>query len=521
MCVNDGFERQAQVIGELVSAVTIEPGPHRQIEVCAPFTGAVIGSIPAGQEADVDLAVTLARAAQPAWAARTFAGRRRIFLRFHDLLLERQNQALDLLQIETGKSRSHAFEEILDTAIVARYYALRARRFLRPRRKKGAFPLLTRTLEVRAPAGVVGFIAPWNFPLTLGITDAIAALLAGNAAILKPDPQTSFTALWALQLLREAGLPRDVFSVVTGEGPVAGQALVDRADYLMFTGSNGIGKRIAARAGERLVGCSVELGGKNPALVLADADLKAAVEGTVRGCFVGAGQVCVSIERVYVHESVYSPFLELLADRTRKIKLGAAFDYSMEVGSLTTAGQLQRVEEHVADAIGKGATVVAGGSRRPDLGPLFYEPTILTGVREGMKAFATETFGPVVAVYPVAGEQEAVERANATPYGLSASIWTRDTRKGARLARAIRAGSVNVNEAYAATWASVDSPVGGMKESGLRPRHGAEGILKFTEPQTIAVQRWLPIAPSHGMSPEFYARWMTRFVKVLRRAGMG
>jgi len=164
---------------------------------------------------------------------------------------------------------------------------------------------------------------------------------------------------------------------------------------------------------------------------------------------------------------------------------------------------------------------VAGGSRRPDLGPLFYEPTILTGVREGMKAFATETFGPVVAVYPVAGEQEAVERANATPYGLSASIWTRDTRKGARLARAIRAGSVNVNEAYAATWASVDSPVGGMKESGLRPRHGAEGILKFTEPQTIAVQRWLPIAPSHGMSPEFYARWMTRFVKVLRRVGMG
>ena len=502
--------------GELIAEVTVAPGGHRSIPVRAPFTGVVMGEIPAGGQADVETAIELARSFQPGWAARPFAERGRIFLRFHDLLLKRQNEVMDLIQIETGKARAHAFEEILDTAIVARYYARRARRLLRPRWRKGALPLLTHTTERRVPLGTVGFITPWNFPLTLGITDAIAALLAGNAVILKPDPQTSFTALRALRLLREAGLPREVFTVVTGEGAVAGQALVERADYLMFTGSNRIGRLIAARAGERLVGCSLELGGKNPLLVLPDADLDKAAEGTVRAAFVGAGQVCISIERVYVHESVFPRFLELLEARTRKIKLGAAFDYSMDVGSLTTAAQLQKIEEHVADAVSKGAAVVAGGRARPDLGPLFYEPTILTNVRPGMKVFAEETFGPVVSVYPVADEQEAIERANATPFGLSASIWTRHTRKGARLARAIRAGSVNVNEAYAAAWGSVDSPVGGMKESGLRPRHGAEGILKFTESQTVAVQHWLPIAPSLGMSQRFYARWMTRLVRAIR-----
>ena len=501
----------------LLPGLTIGPGPHEKIEVRAPFTGGLIGAVPAGRADDVERAVGLARAAQGGWAARSYGGRARVFLRFHDLLLERQEEALDLIQIETGKARAHAFEEVLDTAVVARYYARRAKRFLRPRRRKGALPVLTRTVEVRAPVGVVGFITPWNFPLTLGITDAIAALLAGNAAVLKPDPQTSFTALWALQLLREAGLPRDVFGVVTGDGPTAGQALTERADFLMFTGSNRVGREIAAKAGARLVGCSLELGGKNPLIVLADADLQSAAAGAVRACFVGAGQVCISAERIYVHEAVYASFLEMLVERTRKIRLGAAFDYSAEVGSLTTAAQLQRVEEHVRDAVAKGASIAAGGCRRPDLGPLFFEPTILTGVREGMKVFAEETFGPVVSVYSVAREREAVAYANDTPYGLSASIWTRDARKGARLARAIRAGSVNVNEGYAAAWGSVDSPIGGMKESGLRPRHGSEGILKFTEPQTIAVQRWMPIAPSHGMSQAFFARWMTRMVRILRR----
>jgi len=500
----------------LAKTVAIGPGAHDRVEVRTPFTGAVLGALPAARAEDVELAVRLARAAQARWAERTSGERAGIFLRFHDLLLRRQEEALDLIQMESGKARGHASEEILDTAIVARYYARRAGRFLRPRRRKGALPLLTYTREFRVPFGVVGFITPWNFPLTLGITDAIAALLAGNAAIVKPDPQASFTVLWAAKLLREAGLPEGVLSIVTGDGAVTGQALVDRADYITFTGSNRVGRTIAARAGERLTGCALELGGKNPLLVLRDADLSKAVEGIARACFVGAGQVCVSTERIYVEQPVFGQFLDAFAARTRRLALGAAFDYSMEVGSLTTAAQIARVEEHVRDAVEKGARVVTGGRRRTDLGPLFFEPTVLTGVREGMRVFTEETFGPVVSVYPVADETEAIERANATDFGLSASIWTGNARKGARIARAIRAGSVNVNEGYSAAWGSIDSPIGGMKESGLRPRHGAEGMLKFTESQTIAVQRLVPIAPSFGMSQAFFVRLMTRLLRILR-----
>ena len=500
----------------LAASVAIGPGHHDRLEVRAPYTGETLGALPAARAEDVESAMRVARPAQAKWAELSFRERARIFLRFHDLLLERQEQALDLIQMESGKARAHAFEEILDTAVVARYYARRARKFLRPRRRKGALPLLTYTQERRVPFGVVGFITPWNFPLTLGITDAIAALLAGNAAIVKPDPQASFTVLWAANLLRRAGLPENVLSIITGDGAVAGQALVERADYIAFTGSNRVGRMIAERAGERLAGCALELGGKNPLVVLRDAHLRKSVEGAVHACFVGAGQVCISTERIYVEEPVFASFLEAFAARTRRLALGAAFDYSMEIGSLTTAAQLARVEEHVRDAVDKGARIVVGGRRRPDLGPLFFEPTVLTGVREGMKVFAGETFGPVVSVWPVADEKEAIERANATDFGLSASVWTRDARKGARIARAIRAGNVNVNEGYSAAWGSVDSPIGGMKESGLHPRHGAEGILKFTESQTIAVQRFMPITPSLGMSQAFFARWMTRMLRVLR-----
>ncbi|HUA59900.1 MAG TPA: succinic semialdehyde dehydrogenase [Verrucomicrobiae bacterium] len=501
--------------GELLSAITVAEGAHDQIPVRAPYTGETVASLPACRVEDVERAMSLAREAQSEWAGANFGERARVLLRFHDLLLDRQQEALDIIQVETGKSRAHAFEEVLDTAAVARYYARRAERLLRTRRRKGAIPLLTRTHESRVPIGVVGFITPWNFPLTLGITDVIPALLAGNAVGLKPDPHASFTALWAVRLLRDCGLPRDVMGVVTG-GPETGQAVVERADYVMFTGSNRAGRKIAAKAGERLIGCSLELGGKNPLIVLPDADLRAAAEGAVRACFAGAGQVCVSVERIYAHGDVYEKFIPLLIDRVKGIRLGAAFDYSMDVGSLTTEGQLSQVEAHVKDAVERGAVVLAGGRRRPDLGPLFFEPTILSGLRPGMKAFEEETFGPVAAVYSVASEEEAIAAANATRYGLSASVWTGNARRGERFARAIQAGSVNVNEGYAAAWGSVDAPIGGMKESGLVPRHGADGILKFTRSKTIATQRLMPIAASRGIPQEFFSRWMTRLLRILR-----
>jgi acyl-CoA reductase-like NAD-dependent aldehyde dehydrogenase len=507
----------AAMLDRLSSQITLASGPHETIAVRAPYTGAAIGAIPAGTVADLELAMQRARAAQAAWSKCTFAARAEIFLGFHDLLLERQDEVLDLIQWETGKARRHAFEEVLDTAIVTRYYARRAEGLLRPRRRKGAFPLLTRTREFKSPVGVVGLIVPWNYPLNLAVTDAVPALMAGNAVVLKPDVQTSFTALWAVDLLRQAGLPPDVFGVVTGDGPLLGAALAERADYVMFTGSTRTGRLVARQAAERLIGCSLELGGKNPMIVLADADVDAAVYGAIQGCFASAGQVCVSIERIYVHQSIAERFLAKFAERARGLKVGASLDYSMEMGSLTGERQLRHVEEHVADAVAKGAVVLSGGRRRPDLGPLFYEPTVLTGVTGEMRPYAEETFGPVVAVYPFAGEAEAVERANATRYGLNASIWTRDTAHGAELAQEIRAGNVNVNESYAATWGSVDAPCGGRKESGMRARHGAEGILKFTETQTVAVQRLAPVGVPDGMDAKVYARWMTRLMKLLRR----
>ena len=342
----------AALLDRLRSQITLAGGPHETIAVRAPYTGASIGTIPAGTIADLEVAVQRARAAQAAWGSRTFADRTRIFMRFHDLLLERQDEVLDLIQWETGKARRHAFEEVLDTAIVTRYYARRAARLLRPRRRKGALPLLTLTREIRSPVGVVGLIVPWNYPLNLAVTDAIPALMAGNTAVLKPDVQTSFTALWAVDLLRQAGLPADVFGVVTGEGPLLGPALGERVDYMMFTGSTRTGRLVARQAAERLIGCSLELGGKNPMIVLADADLEAAVYGAIQGCFASAGQVCVSIERIYVHESISERFLGRLAERTAALKRGRF------AGLLHGDGVAHR---RAADSARRGACTRRGG----------------------------------------------------------------------------------------------------------------------------------------------------------------
>jgi succinate-semialdehyde dehydrogenase/glutarate-semialdehyde dehydrogenase len=511
---------EASAFEKLPALLSTVEKHHELLQTEAPFDGSPLGTIPLCDEADVELAVSRARAAHEGWGAAGFAHRAAIFLRFHDQLLDRQEEVLDLIQLEIGKARRHAFEEVLDTAAVARYYALNAERLLRRRRRGGAMPVLTKTWEFRVPVGVVGLISPWNYPLNLAITDAIPALMAGNTAVLRPDPQTSFTALWAVALLREAGLPADVFQVVTGEGPVVGPALGDRVDFMMFTGSSRTGRIVGRQAAGRLIGCSLELGGKNPMLVLADADLDAAVDGAVRGSFVGAGQVCISIERIYVDERLFPRFLEKFAARTKGLRVGAALDYSMDMGSLASERQLQTVEDHVSDARTQGATVVTGGRRLPELGPLFYEATILTGVQPGMKAYAGETFGPVVSVYPYQREEDAVNLANATPYGLSASIWSRDTARAVRLAQRIRSGSVNINEPYAAAWASVDAPAGGMKESGLRPRHGAEGILKFTNSQTVAVHRGTPLGPPPGKDAADFARRLTRLVRLQKTFGL-
>jgi succinate-semialdehyde dehydrogenase/glutarate-semialdehyde dehydrogenase len=392
-----------------------------------------------------------------------------------------------------------------------------AANFLAPQSRKGAIPGLTESREYRHPKGVVGIIAPWNYPLSMGITDAIPALLAGNGVVEKPDSQTPFTTLWALDLLVECGLPEGLWQIVCGDGPALGPAIFDAVDYLQFTGSTATGKLVAKEAGSRLVGCSLELGGKNPMLVLADADLGLAVPGAVRGSFASAGQLCVSIERMFVHASLHDRFLAGMVAETKALRLGTGLDWNYDVGTLTSEKQLATVKAHVDDAVAKGAKVEAGGGPRPDLGPLVFEPTILTGVTPEMRLFSEETFGPVVSVYSFESNHDAIERANATRYGLNASIWSRDAELARRMATRLECGTVTVNDTYVAGWASIGAPMGGFKDSGLGRRHGAEGIQKYTEAQNVTVQRGAPIAPPKGMPAEAFARWFTGALKTVKR----
>ncbi|GHH78719.1 succinic semialdehyde dehydrogenase [Streptomyces sulfonofaciens] len=482
----------------------------------APFTGEKLADLPESTPEDVAEAFERARAAQAAWAATPVRRRAAVLLRFHDLVLERQAEVLDLIQLETGKARLHAHEEVQGVLVTARHYGRKAASYLRPKRHTGAVPTLTRVTELRHPRGVVGQIVPWNYPLELAVDDALPAFVAGNAVVMKPDTETALTVLWARELLVEAGLPAEVCQVVVGEGPVVGPAVVEHADYVSFTGSTRTGRDVARQAAGRLVGASLELGGKNPMLVLHDADVEKAAAGAVRACFSSAGQLCISVERLYVHEAVADAFLERFAARTRALRLGAALAYGADMGSLVGERQLETVTRHVEEAVAKGAKVVAGGVARPDIGPYFYEPTILDGVEAPMEVCGEETFGPVVSVYRFGDEDQAVALANATPYGLNASVWTRDGARARRIAARLRCGSVNINEGYAAAYGSVQSPMGGMKDSGLGRRHGAEGIHKYTEAQTVAHQRILPMAPSFGMDDAGYAAFMNRSLRVMK-----
>jgi succinate-semialdehyde dehydrogenase / glutarate-semialdehyde dehydrogenase len=502
----------------LVRAVITGARPET-VTTRAPFTGADLAELPLSTPADVATAYDAARVAQRAWSRRSVSDRAAVFLRLHDLVLDRQDEGLDIVQLETGKARRHAFEELLDVALNARHYGRAGAGYLRATRRAGIVPLLSTAYELRHPKGVVGIVSPWNYPLTLAISDAIPAFIAGNAIVHKPDTQTALTALWARSLAVEAGLPEGLWQVVLGDGPTIGGAVVAGGDYVCFTGSTRVGREVAETCARRLVGCSLELGGKNPMIVLADADLDRAAEGSVRDCFANSGQLCVSMERIYVVAGAYDGFVDRFVSRVKGLKLGTSLDYRPDMGSLISAAQLTRVAAHVDDAVSKGATVLAGGRARPDIGPYFYEPTVLTGVTEQMRLCREETFGPVVAVREVSNEAEAIALANDSEFGLNASVWTRDVANGRHVAAQIETGTVSINETYAAPWGATRVPMGGRKASGLGRRHGREGILKYTEPQSIAVQRLQGFAPPAYVSQEVWAKGFTAALRVLKAVG--
>jgi succinate-semialdehyde dehydrogenase / glutarate-semialdehyde dehydrogenase len=485
----------------------------------SPVNGQPLGDIPQSSEDDVAEAFRRAHKAQESWARTSVAERAAMMLRLHDLVLDRQDEILDLICWESGKARKHALDEPLHIALTARYYARTAHEHLRTTRVPGLVPGLTRAEINRVPKGVVGIIAPWNYPFTLALCDGLPAIMAGNAVIAKPDSHTTLTALLGVELMREAGFPDDLWQVCAGAGRVVGNAIIERADYICFTGSTATGRTIARQCGERLIGCSLELGGKNPILILRDADLDRAAEGAVRAAFSNAGQLCVSMERMYVADQVYDRFMQKFVDRINALSLGAGLDWGLDMGGLISKDQLDTVVSHVDEAREMGARVLTGGRARPDLAPYFFEPTVLEGTTPQMACFGEESFGPVISVYRFHDEDEAVARANDGEYGLNASIYSRDTARARDLARRVKCGTVNINEAFGATFASIAAPMGGMRESGMGRRQGAEGIWRYTEPQAVAVQHLLRFSPMLGMSDQTYAKVMTASVRVMTKLG--
>lgn len=298
---------------------------------------------------------------------------------------------------------------------------------------------------------------------------------------------------------------------------MVGGALIDTVDYICFTGSTRTGRIVGEQAARRLIGSSLELGGKNPMLVLRDADVERAAEGAVRACFSSSGQLCVSIERIFVADEVYDRFVRRFVARVEAMRMAADFSFETDMGSLISPAQMETVTAHIADAVDHGATVLTGGRPRPDIGPLFHEPTVLTGVTPDMACFGDETFGPVVSLYRFSDEADAVARANQGSYGLNASIYSRDRRRARHIARQITCGTVNVNEGYAASFGSLDSPMGGMRNSGTGRRQGAEGILRYTEAQTVAVQRGRLLAAPAFLNEEAFAEVFTASLRLMKR----
>jgi succinate-semialdehyde dehydrogenase/glutarate-semialdehyde dehydrogenase len=481
------------------------------------YTGEVLVELPQSTPADIERAFAGARAAQHEWASWPLKKRLGVFKRAHKLFLDNAVTTTDLIQVESGKNRRMAIEESCDPPMVMSHYIKRAPHLLAPVKRGGPVPFLTTSTEIRQPKGVVGVIAPWNFPFATGLSDAITALIAGNGVVLKPDNKTALSPLYGIQMLEDAGLPKGLFQVVCGEGPDVGPTLIDNANYVMFTGSTATGRVIGERAGRNLIGCCLELGGKNPMIVLEDADMEETVQGAVFGVFGNTGQICMHIERIYLPESRYDEFKTRFTAAAEALNVGATYDFGPEMGSLVSPDHKERVQSHVDDAVAKGATVVTGGKARPDLGPAFFEPTILEGVTKDMLAGSTETFGPVVGLHRYRTVDEAVELANDTEYGLNASVWGGDLKRAEDVARRIQSGNVNINDILATAFASKGTPSGGVKQSGVGARHGDQGLTKYTDVQNLAVLKKQVMGARPGQDYDEYVKGMLSGLRMMRK----
>ena len=460
------------------------------ISVRNPATGDPLGDVAVSTADDVRAAVARARTAQAAWGALSVAERARKVSRFRDELLARAEEVIAALVAETGKTRPEALGmEVMLVVDLCDYFCKRAGDILAPR----SIPLHLfkhrRSYLHHVPRGVIGIISPWNFPFSIPVGEVLMAVIAGNGVVLKPSELTPLIALKAKELFDACGLPRDLFQVVPGRG-AAGAALIDAGvDKVLFTGSVATGKKVAAACGERLIPCVVELGGKAPAVVCADADLERTANALVWGAFANSGQVCASVERAYVHEAVYDELAQKVVEKTRKLRQGAPSS-EVDVGAMTWEQQVGIVEERVRGAVDGGAKLLTGGKRRPGAGR-FFEPTVLGDCKQDMDVMRKEIFGPVLPLMRVRTEDEAVRLANDSHLGLLAYVFTRDRKKGERLAERIEAGTVMVNGVLD-TYAAPETPWGGVKQSGIGVSHSDDGLRAMCQARHVNVDRIAP-----------------------------
>ncbi|MGH9898265.1 MAG: aldehyde dehydrogenase family protein, partial [Pyrinomonadaceae bacterium] len=455
-----------------------------------PATGEELGRVPIYSAPDVSDAVHRVRVAQPAWNNLSFRERGKVIMRARRIILDEIDEIAQLISRETGKPIPEAISmEITPALDLMQYFARQAAKFLKSQKiNLGMFKLLGRTSRiVYKPYGVIGIISPWNFPWSVPIGGVVMALMAGNGVVLKPSELTPLTGLKIGDVLLRGGLPHDLVQVVTGDGSTGAALIEAGTDKICFTGSVETGKRIAQTAARTLTPVLLELGGKDPMIVLEDSNLEAAARGAVWGAFANSGQACASVERCYVHESIAEFFINRVVELTGGLKQGNGCEDSVDIGAMSSERQLKIVEEHVQDAVSNGARILIGGTRLLESaqpGGLFFAPTVLSGVNHTMKIMREETFGPVLPVMTFRHESEAIEWANKSTFGLTASVWTCDLKRGRRIAEKLEAGTVTVNEVLY-THAIPQTPWGGVKQSGQGRTHGRLGLLELVLPQHV------------------------------------
>jgi acyl-CoA reductase-like NAD-dependent aldehyde dehydrogenase len=467
------------------------PQPDTLIASRNPATGEIIGEVPIANASDVKAAVARARAAQHEWGALPVGERAKRMYAFRDVLVARAEEVIDLIVREGGKTRQEALGmEVVVVVDLLDYFCKRAEKIL------AAKPISLHLMKHRrsylhyTPRGVVGVIAPWNFPFSIPTGEALMALMAGNAVVVKPSEITPLVSLKTKELWDACGLPRDLLQVVTGRGPTGAALIESGVDQVLFTGSVATGRKVAVACAERLIPCTVELGGKAAAIVCADADLERTANALVWGGFANSGQVCASVERVYAHETVYDELVAKVVQRTRSLRQGDP-STAVDIGAMTWDQQLAVVEDRVEQAVGAGAKALTGGKRHDAADGLFYEPTVLVDVKQDMDVMRKEIFGPVLPIMRVKNDEEALRLANDSHLGLLGYVFTRDRGKGRRLAERMEAGTVMVNDVLA-TYGAPETPWHGVKQSGLGLTHSDDGLRALCELRHVNVDRIAP-----------------------------